>query len=156
MRKIEKYLLDDQHFEAFFHELKEILIRTGGINSSSWKRAAAQHLQGMASYHELLRVLDDEDPNTRILVADVIGRVRHSLTEQGKEQIISRLCRLLGDPATNDYGYAGFQSDEDSVYFVSGTAAESLVRLGYAENVHAVFAKARKAGFEVEECYNIP
>jgi hypothetical protein len=153
MQRIKRHPQNNPRFEAFFSELNAILKSAGGISSSSWRHI---DLQGISSYDELLKILNDQDPNKKIAVADAVGRAGHLLSDEGKKQVISGLCSLLGDIAINDYVYAGFQSDEDCAFFVSATVAEALVRLGYGENVEAVFEKARKAGYEVKECHNIP
>lgn len=138
----------------YFLRFRDILSRAVSITGSTWQRAAARELQWANSHEDLLEVLDDEDPNRRIVAAQVVGQTGDLTSEEGKAQIIKKLLCLLSDTDFNQYQYGGFQSDEDSITYVSVTAAESLRQLGYAENIGAVFEKARMEGYKVEDHRN--
>ena len=138
-----------------FIKLRNIIRKRIDPSYSTWERDAARRLQWVSSYEDILDCLNDRDPNLRIVAAVILGCIKNVIDDEMEKQIILALLNLLSDSAMNQYEYGSFQSDEDSAYYVSATAAESLVLLGYAENIQAVFDKARKEGFEVSECKNI-
>ncbi len=137
-----------------FLKFRDVLRGFANPQLATWERAAAQQLQWASSYVDLLDVLVDPDPNRRIVAADLLGRIGEFLIEEAKERVISELCHLLGDPAINQIAVDALQADEDSASYVSATAAEALVRLGYAEGVVKAFERARREGFKVEETHN--
>jgi len=129
-----------------FREIRESI---ASLKFSTWQRPAVQQLQWVSSHLDLLDVIDDPDPNVRITSAQLLGRTGALLTDEGRKQIIDGLLRLLADGKSNVLPADGFQGDDDSVFFVSATAAESLRKLGYADNLDAVFQRAGTEGFTV-------
>jgi hypothetical protein len=66
------------------------------------------------------------------------------------------LQQLLADSSANEFEYGVWQNDDESVFFVSATAAEALAKLGYAEDSAAVFETARVHGIGVKKTTNRP
>lgn len=118
---------------------------------STWERAAGQRLQWVSSHEDLLDVLNDPDPNLRIIACDVLGCVGDLVDKEALVHIQDELVKRLGDSEVNQIAYAGTQADEDSLVYVSEEAASSLVHLGYASDVKDVFSRARKEGHCVSE-----
>lgn len=137
-----------------FFAIRNIVRTKFDSKYSTWEKRALHLVELVSSYAELLDYLGDPDPNLRIVAAIIIGHLDDLIGPNQKAYVIPALCNLLNDDAQNQLD-GSFQSDEDTVYFVSATAAESLVRLGYEENVHAVTVKAKKEGFKVKERINI-
>ena len=84
------------------------------------------------------------------------GELPAELVAACEQAVTAALLQALNDPAQNDIGSSSFEDDENSLYYVAATAAESLVALGYAPDVAAVFATAAAAGRPVHECRNNP
>ena len=132
--------------------LREILDR---VASTGWEREAARQLLWVSYYEDLLEFTDHEDPNIRIVAARVLGRIEDLLDEKGLEVVRAELLRMLNDPTQNDIAYGSSQDDDESSIFVSATAAESLLELGYADDVGAVFKKAQSQQIPVRETRNV-
>lgn len=136
-------------------ELTSILRRFVQVAHATWEKSAARWIEGtVGSYESLLEILRDADPNKRIVAARMLGLSKHLLDASSRDRVIEDLVRLLSDPATNDIGYDSWQGDDESMVYVSATAAETLVRFDYAPDAAAVFARARQEGAPVAECYN--
>jgi hypothetical protein len=136
-------------------EFTSILRRTVNVAHSTWERPAARFLEcAVSSSESLLDVLRDPEPNKRIVAAKVLGQAGHLLTDQSRPRVVEELVRLLADGSPNQIGYGAWQDDEETVVFVSATAAESLKELDYAPNVPTVFARARQEGQPVVERRN--
>ncbi len=118
---------------------------------STWERSAARELQWVTSHEQLQAVLDDEDPNRRIIAAMLLGHAAWLLSEEGQADVIRSLLERLADPGFNQYEYASHQEDEDTIVYVSVTVAESLVRIGYADSVQGVFRRASEEGHPTGE-----
>lgn len=123
---------------------------------SSWEKEAAQKLSNVSSHTELIDALRDDSVNTRIVSADLLGRSESLLDDVALATVKQRLLEALSDGAENEIGYGGSEDDECSAFFVSATAAASLVNLGYASDVAEVFEKARQEGHTVVERRNRP
>jgi glucose-1-phosphate thymidylyltransferase len=113
-------------------ELRQIVRTMVSTQFSTWEREVAKSLQWVNSWEDLLEMMDDKDPNLRILAADLAGRIGDFLTPDAQAVIRDKLQDLLQDNRPNDYEYGGFQSDEDSMILVSDAAAESLAKLNKA------------------------
>ncbi len=137
-----------------FIKIRELVRKKFGAYST-WENEAARRLQWISSYEDVIDALKDDDINLRIVAANLLGDMKRLLDKQEKNYIINSLKELLTDGNQNQINYGGFQSDEDEVYYVSATAAVSMVKLGYAENIDTVYAKAKKEGLRVSEMRNI-
>ena len=137
-----------------FIKIRELVRKKFGAYST-WENEAARRLQWVSSYEDVIDALKDDQINLRIVAANILGDMKKLLDKQEKSYIINKLKELLSDGNQNQIDYGIFQSDEDEVYYVSATAAGSLVKLGYAENIDTVYAKAKKEGLPVSEMRNI-
>jgi len=124
------------------------------LNTLTWERQVIRRLQHATTREELVSLLDDDDVNTRIVVAMLLGREGESLTPNERNAAINGLLLLLADPACNEYEYGSWQGDEETVIYVSATAAEALAKLGYAKDVGEVFSKAQSQSIQVIEAEN--
>jgi glucose-1-phosphate thymidylyltransferase len=137
-------------------ELRQIVRRMVGGSYSTWERDAAKSLQWINSWEDVIEMMDHEDPNIRILSAELAGRISGMIDQNANAPLVSKLLTLLKDNSENLYQYAVRQSDEDdSSILVSEVAADSLVKLGYAKTRKDVFARARREGHEVR-CRCLP
>ena len=121
----------------------------GLMSSWNWEAHAARQLRWVSSYDDLLEVLHDDDPNRRIVAAEVLGRAGDLLSEEGHQRVVRGLLELLSDGALNEYGYGAAPEEEEFIVRVSSAAAEGLVHLGYAKTVDAVLARARNEGLDI-------
>ncbi|MBN2411106.1 hypothetical protein JXQ31_05385 [candidate division KSB1 bacterium] len=137
-----------------FIKIRELVRKKFG-SYSTWENEAARRLQWISSYEDVIDALRDDDINLRIVAANILGDMKKLLDKQEKSYIINKLKELLADGSQNQIDYGGFQSDEDEVYYVSATAAGSMAKLGYADNIDTVFAKAKKEGLRVSEMRNV-
>jgi len=137
-------------------EWRDIIRSAANPDYSTWEREAARCLPYVSSHQELAAALRDPNANVRIVAARLLGQSRDLLSSSAREAVIEALLRVLEDPAQNDITSSSFGCDDESAYFVSATAAESLVVLGYAQDTTLVFEKARAAGLPVCECRNKP
>jgi len=137
-----------------FIKIRELVRKKFGAYST-WENEAARRLQWVSSYEDLIDALKDDDINLRIVSANILGDMQNLLNEPEKNYIINKLKELLADDNQNQIDYGGFQSDEDEVYYVSATAAVSMAKLGYAENIDTVYAKAKNEGLPVSEMRNV-
>jgi glucose-1-phosphate thymidylyltransferase len=135
-------------------ELRNVL-RRFFPSSTTWERKAARELLWVTSHLDLINVLEDEDPNKRIVAADLLGRIKDLLSQDGRGAAIQALLPLLEDASPNSLPYGGgFESDEESITYVSATAANSLVQLGYATDNAAVYERAQQHGVAVRVTRN--
>lgn len=140
---------------ADYLEWRDIVRNAANPDYSTWERQAARQLSHASSHTELLETLKSPEVNLRIISARLLGQAKHLLTDAAVETVTASLLEALADAGQNDIA-DDFECDDDSAFFVSATAAESLVALGYAEDVTAVYAKAKHAGVSTFECRNMP
>src|SRR5262249_35769477 len=129
-------------------EFNSILRQIVHQTLSTWGRPVARWMACAVNSHDtLLDVLQDSQPNRRIVAAMLLGKSAHLLHAGGRERVIQELVRKLDDSSQNEYGE--WQGDEDTSVYVSATAAEALSLLGYAPDPVAVFDRARREGHQV-------
>lgn len=138
-----------------YMEIRSILREQYFPKATTWAQRAAEQMQWVSSYVDLLDLMHVEDPNRRIVAIDILGRIGKLLDEKGRKQVVSQLLLALNDSNANQLSSVGFQCDEESSIYVCGTAAESLARLGYEKDPQSVYMKASAEGFEVVEKYNL-
>lgn len=141
------------HDGPYFFKFREKIRQKFDTKNSTWEKPALQFLEKVDSLAEILSQLHAEDPNTRIVATMILGCMDDLLDSKQKDYVISALLNSLKDTSQNIPG--NHQGDEEEIYFVSATAAESLVRLKYAEDEPSVYQKAREVGFNVEERKNV-
>ena len=99
-----------------------------------WEAMSSRKIAS-ASLKHLKKASQDPDPNVRILASRLMA-------ELGDYQAIDTLVHLLDDDVQNTYSGI-LQCEDDETIFVGATAAETLVRLGYAPDIESVYERAR-------------
>jgi len=122
----------------------------------TWQKEAARKLQWVTSAEDLVDALHDRDGNVRIVAAMILGHVGGVISEPVRSVVIDGLLGALNDGAQNAITAAeGWEEDEEESFFVSATAAQALVGLGYAADAATVFETARRSGHSVHEQRNV-
>jgi len=125
------------------------------ITSYSWigNASRAFYLKNVKNFEDLIGLLNYEDvhyeKNGCILAIRMLG-------ELGDKRAIEYLLKKLNDKTMNElHPGTGLQCEEDEIFYVCATAADSLVMLGYGENVMDVYVKAKKGGYDVVGLVNL-
>ncbi len=108
-------------------------------------------MEWVSSPEDLLELLEQGDPDQRILAAILLGHSAGLLSPEGREAVVAGLIARLADPEMNQYDYGASQADDTDVVFVADAAAAALVGLAYAGSPADVFRTARAAGRPVLE-----
>ena len=139
------------------HKAIHLACMSNYVGGTCWERGARKHISRLCRESDLIDCFDSEDPNVVIVAMHVMTAVQGCgvFSQATQRKIITRLLSLLSSTKVNEYEYGGSQEEEDSVAFVSASAAECLRKLGYAPDRNLVYAKARKHGWAVNECQNI-
>jgi NDP-sugar pyrophosphorylase family protein len=125
-------------------DLRDIVRRMVSEKHSTWERDAAKSLQWVNSWEDVIEMMDHDQPNNRILAADLAGRIGSMVDQDAQDALVRKLLMHLNDDKQNEYQYGRFQSDEESSVLVSEAAADSLAKLGYAKTRADVFTRARQ------------